>query len=224
MQSIKLNNIFAGKVISIIDCLKEVSLEIMSELNLSDVYPLGKKKRMNGTRRLAREKVLQIFIAWSVCRTDIDELFSHIFYREFNFDDTHEIEKDKFLRPEEIEELDSDTRIDWKPESIDFGKELLKLSIVNSEKLESLIEEYADNWKLERIAQIDKALLIIAATEILDFEDIPPKVSINEALEIAKMYSTDKSKTFINGVLDSLLERFKKENMLHKSGRGLKNS
>jgi transcription antitermination protein NusB len=204
--------------------VQEVSLEIMNELNLSDVYPLSRKKRINGTRRLAREKVLQIFIAWSVCRTDIDELFSHIFYREFNFDDVHEIEKDKFLRPEEILELESDTRIDWKSESVQFGKNLLLNSIANSDKLESLIEEYANNWKLERIAQIDKALLIIAATEILDFEDIPPKVSINEALEIAKMYSTDKSKTFINGVLDSLLERFKKENMLHKSGRGLKNS
>ena len=193
----------------------------MTELNLQDVYPLSKERVTKGTRRIAREKVMQIMIAHEVCETSIEQLFNHIFLREFNFeqDDTPQ---NKFLRPEEIYELEADTPILWKEENVEFGKTLIHNSLNNYKMIEELIEDFAKNWELERIAPVDKTLLIIAATELLDFPDIPPKVSINEALDIAKKYSTDKSKTFINGVLDAMLNKFKKEGKLNKEGRGLK--
>lgn len=193
----------------------------MSETKLSEVYPLSKKKRQKGTRRLAREKVLQAFIAYSACETELDELFDHIFFRIFNFEAGEEIISEKLLKPDEIYELEADLPIIWKEESIIFGKELLQKSLKNSALITDLIEKFAKNWELERIAFIDKALITIAATEMLDFPDIPPKVSINEAIDIAKAYSTEKSKVFINGVLDSIFYEFKKEGKLKKSGRGL---
>lgn len=197
----------------------------MSENKLKDVYPLSKQNTVKGTRRLAREKVLQLYIAHNICETELSELFEHIFYREFNFEagdkELDEQVEEKFLRPEEIYELEADVPIRWNTESINFGFKLLERSIVNKEDISVLIEKFAKNWELERIAPVDKALITIAATEFIDFDDIPPKVTINEALDIAKQYSTDKSRVFINGVLDSMLSLFKEEGKIKKSGRGL---
>jgi N utilization substance protein B len=84
-----------------------------------------------------------------------------------------------------------------------------------------MIREKVNNWEMERIALIDRILLRIAIAELLYFPDIPPKVSINEAIEIAKEYSTAKSGKFINGVLDAILTDLKQSGKLNKSGRGL---
>lgn len=193
----------------------------MTQHDLREVYPLSKTKNIRGTRRLAREKAMQVIIAYSVCETDLDQLINHIFFREFNFEQ-EELEKpEKLLRPDEIYELEADIPLTWKEENLVFGKELINGALKNYEATEKLIEEFAKNWELERIAPIDKTLLVLAATELMNFPDIPPKVSINEALDIAKKYSTDKSKTFINGVLDAMLDKFKKEGKLNKTGRGL---
>lgn len=193
----------------------------MTQHDLREVYPLSKTKNIRGTRRLAREKAMQVIIAYRVCETDLDQLINHIFFREFNFEQ-EELEKpEKLLRPDEIYELEADIPLTWKEENLVFGKELINGALKNYEATEKLIEEFAKNWELERIAPIDKTLLVLAATELMNFPDIPPKVSINEALDIAKKYSTDKSKTFINGVLDAMLYKFKKEGKLNKTGRGL---
>jgi N utilization substance protein B len=74
---------------------------------------------------------------------------------------------------------------------------------------------------MNRIALIDKILLRIGICELLHFPDIPPKVSINESIEIAKDYSTAGSAKFINGILDAILAEEKKEGKLNKTGRGL---
>lgn len=197
----------------------------MSENKLKEVYPLSKENKIKGTRRLVREKVLQTYIAHITCETELPELFEHIFFREFNFEaGDKEIEdqiEEKFLRPEEIYELEADVPITWNAEAVNFGYKLLERSLVNKESISELIEKFAKNWELDRIAPVDKALITIAATEFLDFNDIPPKVTINEALDIAKQYSTDKSRVFINGVLDSMLGEFKSEGKIKKTGRGL---
>ena len=78
-----------------------------------------------------------------------------------------------------------------------------------------------DNWDLSRIALIDRILLRMGICEILFFPDIPPKVSINESIEIAKDYSTSSSGKFINGILDAILDDLKKDGKLNKKGRGL---
>ena len=70
-----------------------------------------------------------------------------------------------------------------------------------------MISDNLDNWKLERVATLDQLIMRIAINEIYFNEDIPPKVSISEAIEIAKIYSTEDSSSFVNGVLDSIYKR-----------------
>jgi transcription antitermination protein NusB len=106
-------------------------------------------------------------------------------------------------------------------ESYRFAKSLYQKTVEARSEIDPLIREQATNWEFDRIAVIDKILLRMTITELIFFEDIPPKVSINEAIEIAKRYSTEKSGKFINGVLDAILERLKQENRMHKRGRGL---
>ena len=77
------------------------------------------------------------------------------------------------------------------------------------------------NWEFNRLAVVDRVILRICICELLYFEDIPPKVSINEAIEIASRYSTEQSDKFVNGVLDSVLEDLKSTGKMKKSGRGL---
>lgn len=88
---------------------------------------------------------------------------------------------------------------------------------------QKLIEELADNWELDRIAKMDVLLMSMSITEMQGFPTIPLNVSLNEYIEISKFYSTPKSNTFINGILDKAISRLKKEGKLKKEGRGLIN-
>jgi transcription antitermination factor NusB len=78
-------------------------------------------------------------------------------------------------------------------------------------ELNERIRKQCDNWELERVAVLDRNILRMAIAEILWFDDIPPKVSIDEAIELAKKFSTEKSGTFINGILDPIAFKEKKE-------------
>ncbi|MFA7325251.1 MAG: transcription antitermination factor NusB [Candidatus Kapaibacterium sp.] len=195
----------------------------MNELN--KVFPLSDKRSLKGNRRLAREKVLQIIMAYYSCKSDLDILFDHIFYRVFYFGDEEDEQKSeagKFLRPEEILEMESDIPIKWREEDIEFGKKLANTIINKESYLNELLEEFAQNWEIDRIAKIDRYLVQSAICELVFFEEIPPKVSINEAIEISKKYSTDKSKMFVNGILDSVLKKLGTDGKINKSGQGLK--
>ncbi len=103
----------------------------------------------------------------------------------------------------------------------DFCLNLVNKVIENQKELEELIVKKLSNWELERIALIDRLLLRLGIAEMLFFPEIPPKVTMNEMIEIAKEYSTAKSGKFINGILDAILNDLKKSNKLKKSGRGL---
>jgi len=103
----------------------------------------------------------------------------------------------------------------------EFGIQLINQVILNESMLDELIKAKVDNWDLNRIALIDRILLKMGICEILIFSDIPPKVSINESIEIAKVYSTSSSGKFINGILDAILADLKKDHNLRKTGRGL---
>jgi N utilization substance protein B len=102
-----------------------------------------------------------------------------------------------------------------------FAEELVKATVKNKEEADRFIAGKAFNWDFQRIAVLDKLILRLAICELLYFEDIPPKVSIDEGIEMAKKYSTEKSGQFINGILDSVLIDLKKQNLIKKSGRGL---
>jgi N utilization substance protein B len=104
-----------------------------------------------------------------------------------------------------------------------FGRKLINSVVANSDELNSNIQDKVSNWEIERIAVIDKILLRIGLAEILYFEDIPPKVSINEVIDMSKEFSSANSGKFINGILDAVLQELTKEGKLNKVGRGLLN-
>ena len=89
-------------------------------------------------------------------------------------------------------------------ESKAFITELYGNIVDNKIWAEQLISDNLDNWKLERVATLDQLIMRIAVNEIYFYDDIPPKVSISEAIEIAKLYSTEDSSSFVNGVLDAI--------------------
>jgi N utilization substance protein B len=102
-----------------------------------------------------------------------------------------------------------------------FIVELFRKTIAQSEKLEEMIRVNTKNWELERIALTDIILIKMAMVELMQFQSIPVKVTMNEYIELSKLFSTPKSKLFINGLLDKLVEDLKKEKKLKKKGRGL---
>ena len=102
-----------------------------------------------------------------------------------------------------------------------FTEELYRKTLRYQTETKKIIEEKAQNWELDRIATIDLIILEMALTEFLYFPNIPAKVTINEYIELAKNYSTEKSRVFVNGILDKTLKELKDNNNLPKSGRGL---
>lgn len=92
-----------------------------------------------------------------------------------------------------------------------YALELLRGCIKNMALLDARIEGVAEHWHIGRMAVIDRNLLRIGTYELLYVEDVPPKVTINEAIELAKRYSTEQSGTFVNGVLDQIFEKFAPE-------------
>lgn len=142
-------------------------------------------------RRIVREKVLQLLYALEMNSSNKEFMMKDIF-----------------------SEIDNEAEYE-------FAVNLAEKVYNHSKELDSLIKTKVDNWEINRIALIDRILLRMGICEILYFPDIPPKVSINEAIEIAKVFSTSSSGKFVNGILDAILFDLKKENKLQKKGRGL---
>ncbi|MBU2505856.1 MAG: transcription antitermination factor NusB [Bacteroidetes bacterium] len=142
-------------------------------------------------RRVLREKALQVLYAFRMNNEGLEKIIAAM-----------------------LIEIDNDT-------DKTFCRELILKVLANQKELEATVKEKVANWEMDRIAIIDKILLQIGIAEILYFPDIPPKVSINEAIEIAKDYSTANSGKFINGILDAILSDLKNSGKLNKVGRGL---
>jgi N utilization substance protein B len=106
-------------------------------------------------------------------------------------------------------------------EDRDFVKNLYRKAILKSDDNLKLISEYTKNWDVDRIAFMDILLMQTALAEIIEFPSIPVKVTLNEYIEISKFYSTNKSSTFINGILDKIVNKLRSENKIQKLGRGL---
>jgi N utilization substance protein B len=106
-------------------------------------------------------------------------------------------------------------------EDMEFVRRLYRKTLINNSELNTVISERAANWDLERIAIMDTILLKMAITELVEFQSIPIKVTLNEYIELSKEYSSPKSKIFINGVLDKLIVDYKEKGIIVKSGRGL---
>jgi len=143
-------------------------------------------------RRLLREKVLQVLYAYELSKEPL-----------------------VFIEEQLLDELKAHRA------EFEFAKELIARVVQHEAELDAIIKSKALHWEFNRIAVIDKILLRMGICELLHFPDIPPKVTINEAMEIAKEYSTTKSAPFLNGILDAIHNELRKSSTLHKTGRGL---
>ena len=108
----------------------------------------------------------------------------------------------------------------WKDDRT-FFKELFELYVAQENYYDELIAEKTRTWAADRIAVIDKILMKMAICEMLNYPNIPVKVSINEYIDISKNYSTPKSGQYINGMLDEISKKLSNEGKIKKSGRGL---
>jgi len=149
---------------------------------------------MKGYRRIAREIALQALYAVELSGLSLDKVLS-----------------DQLVTRGEDHNV------------LSFANDLAAKTRAHIQEIDAFIKRSSDNWEFERIATVDRLVLRMAICELLYFDDIPPKVSIDEAIEISKMYSTEQSGRFVNGILDSVLNDLKDRNELKKRGRGLDN-
>jgi transcription antitermination factor NusB len=189
---------------------------------IPDNFPLSKTRSIKGSRRLVREKILQILFALEISHeSSLNDLYNHIFFRIFRFDDSFEEKGTRVLTTDEVIEIEADYTIDWSEDEKKFGVELMNNTINNRSITDELINKFSQNWEISRIAPIDKIIIAIAITEFTKFPEIPIKVSINEAIELSKQFSTEKSAFFINGLLDSAKNYLKDTDKILKEGKGL---
>lgn len=106
-------------------------------------------------------------------------------------------------------------------EDKEFTVKLFKKSLAKSEENRKTIETYTKNWDVDRVATMDILIMELALTELTEFPSVPVKVTLNEYIELAKYYSTQRSSIFINGVLDRITKDFKEQGKIIKAGRGL---
>ncbi len=106
-------------------------------------------------------------------------------------------------------------------EDEEFTVKLLRKAVNNNQQNRKIIENYTKNWDVDRVAIMDVLIMELAITELTDFPSIPVKVTLNEYIELAKYYSTNRSSNFINGVLDRITKDFQEEGKIKKTGRGL---
>lgn len=136
-------------------------------------------------RTKAREIALKILYAWDITKGPIEDC------------------RRKYWESSEPEE----------EEVVAFADILVKGVGDNLERIDAVITKHATNWRLDRMAIIDRNILRFASFELLFLKDVPPKVSINEAIEIAKKYGSMDSGKFVNGILDNInkTEQIEKE-------------
>ena len=102
-----------------------------------------------------------------------------------------------------------------------FVRILLRKTIINKKMTSEMIDRNTANWEVERIALMDILVMQLAINELIEFSEIPVKVTLNEYIEIAKYYCTSKSSTFVNGILDKIVKEMREGGIFRKNGRGL---
>jgi transcription antitermination protein NusB len=132
-----------------------------------------------GLRRKARELAMQTLFCMDMVENKSEELVERL---------SEVVESSPDIRP--------------------FCDMLVKGVVKNKTAIDQVIEQFSDNWKLFRMACVDRNILRIAVFEMLHCDDIPPRVTINEAVDIGKKYGTEDSGAFINGILDSIYQKF----------------
>ena len=106
-------------------------------------------------------------------------------------------------------------------EDLDYAKKLLRYSIAGYDRISLLLDGSMNNWDIERVALMDKIILVTAISEAENFTSIPTRVTMNEYIDIAKSYSTESSGSFINGILDRIISQLVNDGKIVKTGKGL---
>lgn len=144
-------------------------------------------------RRTAREVVMKALYACELSHDSIEHLLETIVRKQ--------LKEDKEL--------------------LQFAETLFIRSVRDTKALDEIITEFVQNWDINRIAVIDRCTMRMALTELMAFPEIPKKVTINEAIDIVKRYSTPRSGRFINGILDSAAKKLTEDGKIIKKGTGL---
>ena len=196
--------------------------KIFRQIQESDMY-IKYINEQNTTFIEDRKFVSALFMEFIAANEDVHSFLeekSIYWLDDFEVSNLSVIKTIKSLKPESDEYArllplfkDEDDKV--------FASNLLKRTILNSADYTKYVVETASNWDEERISDMDQLLMQMAICELLNFETIPVKVTLNEYIELSKDYSSQKSKIFINGVIDKLAVRFKEEGILKKLGRGL---
>ena len=106
-------------------------------------------------------------------------------------------------------------------EDLDYAKSLLRNTIASYERISLLLDNAMNNWDIERVALMDKIILVTAIAEAENFPSIPVRVTMNEYIDISKYYSTESAGGFINGILDKIISQLTEDGKIVKSGKGL---
>ena len=99
---------------------------------------------------------------------------------------------------------------------MDFARKLFRNAITNAEEYRAMMSESSKNWDMSRLAFMDVVIMQVALAEVLSFNDIPLSVTLNEYVEVAKYYSTAKSSSFVNGLLDSITKKLRENGKIDK--------
>ncbi len=155
-----------------------------------------------------------------------EEIVDHLSEQDINWFENRPVVKSlavktlKSIQEEENETEFAEFSYNWEDDS-EFLKKLYRFTANDTDYLEGIIKNNLENWDINRIALTDKVILKTAISEMVNFPSIPVKVTINEYIELSKIYSTPKSRKFINGILDVISDKLSKEKVIRKSGRGL---
>jgi transcription antitermination protein NusB len=228
-QKVKSQNIFSGNtILNLISANKELSASpAWDRTMLSTIYKLIKEDKELELMKPKNLEEEQKFInqVYKIVLKD-KGLMSFFEEKDLNWAENRSIVKNLVLKTiKAIEEKDTslnllDLSTNWEDDQ-QFFKELYDKTIAGDKELEHIVTEKVKNWDIERVAVLDRVILKLAISEMMNFPSIPVKVTINEYIELSKLYSTPKSKQFINGILDNVSAELLKNGRIKKSGRGL---
>ena len=215
IESEELNTYIRNNYISWQD-QPELIKKLVSDIEDSNFYNLYMVKEGEIEHKDHKELLTDIIIA---IFSNSNELYEALEEKSVYWNDDIELVLSMNIRT--IERLKRTYRLKpmklYKNESDkDFVFDLFRKTAINFKKNEKIITDAAKNWDRERIALMDKVIISMGITELTNFPDIPVRVTLNEYIELAKDYSTEKSSIFVNGILDKIVNQYKNGNKLKK--------
>ncbi len=193
--------------------------KILEESEVFDIYMNQKDDNFRNDKRIIQFFFSEILYNCKELYSTLEEQ-SIFWISEIDFviiKLTHIIDNIKRGRPETVKFPEMFKKEDDK----EFVVNLLRNTLVNTQEYTQIVKEKVLNWDVKRIADTDMIILLTAISEIIKFPSIPINVTFNEYIEIAKIFGSEKSGVFVNGILDKIIKHLDKEKKFVKTGRGL---